>query len=71
MKINYIRSVLILAEKELKKQQVAARAGRHPSFSTWVLKRAREGAEFQPHTAQAWATGLGVPLAEIIEEDKA
>ena len=65
MKINVHKIKLILAEMEMTRSDLAAKCGISRQNISTILTRGT----CEPKTAGKLAKGLGVPLAEIVEED--
>lgn len=65
MKINAHKIKLILAEMDMTRTDLAAKCGISRQNISTILTRGT----CAPKTAGRLAKGLGVPLAEIVEED--
>lgn len=65
MRINTIKVKLILAEREMTRAELAKRCGISRQNVSTILTRGT----CEPKTAGKLAKGLGIPVAEIVEEE--
>ena len=71
MKINPNKIENFLAERVMKKQELAELMGMSPAYVTKILESARNGQDFEPHVVGRIAQALGVPVDDIRDDSEA